>query len=116
MEAIQHAEARKAASLMVLEHQEQVAELGRSMKQIELAVTDEVAGETDEAGKAKHSNADKRAAEVAKRLQADEKYTHCLTVSEHSRHTAAVQQIEAQYHADMIRILCASAHDSSGAA
>ena len=106
-QAVEYAGSRKQERENFHDQSAQVADLTRLKKRMELSVASEVADEQDGAGKAKYSNADRRAAETESRLSAMEEYV-AITANLMAHESMAAQaQIEADYHRDLVRIYCA---------
>lgn len=105
--AAYHAEARRQASTDCLDCSCTVAELDKTIKLREETIEMAVVNETGDDGKPIFSNADKRKIETTVRCEADEVLVAAREERLKVDYRARAAAIEAQYQADMIRVLCA---------
>ena len=104
-DAIKHAEQRQACSLAALTAETKAADLKQVIKFVEAEIKATIAGEIGEDEKPRYSNDAKRDAEFIRRAAQDarlRKYEAELSAAEVK---TATKKIDAQYHADCVRIL-----------
>lgn len=108
--AIAHAEKRRECALEMIQAKQKCLDLERGIKMREAEIKAEIAGELGEDGKPRYSNEIKRDAEFIARSNADTAILCKLRADlDRENHYAAACGIDAEYHRDMVRILCAFA-------
>ncbi len=105
--AIDHAAYRKQFSNEALRNDVRATAMRANIKRREITLKAAIAGELGEDGKALYSNEPKRDAELVRRWDLNEESLKMQSEMESQENDAAGNKIDAQYHADMIRILCA---------
>ena len=103
--AIRHAELRQAASLDALANDTKAADLRMVIKIRESVIKYEIASETGEDMKPVYSNDVKRDAEFVRRSAESEKLRKYEAELSALECNAATAKIDAQFNADMIRVL-----------
>lgn len=96
-----HVEARRTCALEAIHAADAAACHERDVKVLEAGVMAAVANE-QEGGKPRYSNAEKRTAEVERRLSVDSKHSEMRAVAQKCALDARVLVVDAQYHADCI--------------
>ena len=105
--AIAHAEKRRECAVEMIQAKQKCLDLERGIKMREAEIKAEIASELGEDGKPRYSNEIKRDAEFIARSNA---ILYKLRADlDRENHYAAACGIDAEYHRDMVRILCAFA-------
>lgn len=109
-QAAYHAAARRKKSLDALDAEQTFVELSRAIDLRELVIATIIVKEVDAAtGKPLYSSEDKRKDELKRRRAIDAECTAAEEELDKARRRAAELMIEAEYHRDMKRVLCAFA-------
>lgn len=108
-QAAYHATARKQHALEAYKRSAICVELERAIKEQELTLKGQIAAEVNGDGKPVFSNTEKRDAEFAVRAAVDPMLIAAREELDKVKLQAATCNIDATYHADMVRILCAFA-------
>lgn len=98
-----HVEARRTCSLDAIRAADAAACHERDIKVLEAGVMAAVANEM-EAGKPRYSNAEKRQAEVERRLGTDPKFFEMRQAAQKYALDARILVVDAQYHADCLAV------------
>lgn len=106
-QAIEFAQKKKEKLLEELGCASVVASSESTLKAIEAAHMETIVSELDDNGKPIYSNAEKRQAELTRRLDDNETYQDYKRIVDEHKTKAKMCSIEATYCSDMIRILCA---------
>lgn len=108
--AREHANRRREAALEALRLRQQTAELDLRIRRQEASIRAAIAAEIDfETGKALYSNDVKRDAEFIARSANDTALQSLKSERDRKEFDASAVGIDVQYHADMVRVLCAFA-------
>jgi hypothetical protein len=115
IEAMNHAKLRQAASLGALKLDSLAADRVAQIKRGETTLMAEIVAEMDnETGKPLHSNTEKREVAFNCRVGLDRQLLAAKQQLANDQYAAASSKIDAQYHSDMIRVLCAFAEAQKG--
>lgn len=107
--AVDHAMSRKQLAIKALALRCEVAELDLRIRRQEASIKAAIAAELTDEGKPLYSNDVKRDAEFIARAQDDEALRGLRADRDEKDFAASAVGFDAQFHADMIRVLCAFA-------
>ena len=110
--ACEHAERRREIGRDLLVARRDVAQFDLHIKQIEMGIRAGIVAETTEEGKPLFSNDVKRDAEFIARAGGNAALGKLKTDRDEREFQAGMMALDTQFHADMVRILCAFAEAS----